>query len=46
MSNCTGCCGIDQRCHSGFQDNLCENKGSICIDCTATNQKCINGYCQ
>ncbi len=46
MTNCTGCCGTDQKCHSGFSDSACGNKGTLCTDCTTTNQKCVNGYCQ
>ncbi|MCX7959772.1 MAG: hypothetical protein N3B13_12075, partial [Deltaproteobacteria bacterium] len=46
MANCSGCCGTDQICHSGFSDSACGNKGVLCTDCTATNGKCVNGYCQ
>ncbi len=46
MTNCNGCCDLNQQCQSGFSNTACGNKGVLCTDCTATNQTCINGYCQ
>ena len=46
VGSCSGCCVFGGGCVSGFAKTECGNGGLQCIDCSTTNQNCVNGYCQ